>query len=587
MKYKLLLFTLFLIFNKSKGQIMLPNMEFDAAKSVPNIIYYPFYNGIQMIEIDYNNFEKARVDFEDARNPINSIRKRFYGHNSIILRNEKGELVHQYNLRGKPYVATDFASINKSILIVSHLNVIEDKHRAKSNYPFYGKYNFYVTENNKAGIIDTLGKPILDVIYDGINSYNNDYKVSIANSFGYFNDEQDSNFMYTMLKNGKWGFKTNQVMIEPKYEELIPIKNNVLRIKKSEKFGLINFKEKILIKPIYTDLQYKTDFYLYANQITKDNSEENTLYGIINSNFKIITKPIYKNIKDIIEEYKPSGKYWAFKTNGFGAIDKNGKEISEFKYSFEQQNPYQKYYRTSSYDDSNKQYILDMNFKEIGSNYDLVYHWKNSLFLVKKGTKYGLINLNNQLVLPCEYDSILETSNNNELGTILKNGKYGVLNSDGKIIIPCEYDYLYFTNNKIAARILTPEYQGYNQDKKYKCGLLNNEGKIIIPLQYDSLESLNYGLFKIKIDSKFGIIKSDNILITPIKYDDIYDFKNGFCIAKIDFGFGYINQSGKEITHFYYDKLSDFEYNSEDKLTAKVVFKGKEIIIDVDGKKIE
>ena len=78
-----------------------------------------------------------------------------------------------------------------------------------------------------------------------------------------------------------------------------------------------------------------------------------------------------------------------------------------------------------------------------------------------------------------------------------------------------------------------------------------------------------------------------NKSITPIKYDDIYNFKNGFCNAKIGFGFGYINKLGKEITQFYYEKPAYFEYNSEEKLTAKVFFNGKEVIIDENGKEVK
>ena len=573
MKYILLLFALFLICTESNGQIILPEMQlntkFVVTKNGPNTIYYNFYNGIQMIEIDYNNYEKARVDFEDAKNPINSIRQRNYGHNTILLRNEKGELLHQYNLRGNQFKSSDFLPVDKSYLKLSHLNIIDDKNRAKSNYPFYGKYNFYVTENNKAGIIDTLGKPILNVIYDGINFYNNDYKVTIASTFGYIQNEQNSDFIYTMSMSGKWGFKNNKITIAPKYEELIPLKNNVLRIKKSDKYGLINFKEKTILTPIYTDLEYKNDFYLYSKQSIKKSSEEDILYGIIDSDFKIKTKPIYKNFQDIIENYKPSGKYWAFKTDGFGALNKNGTEISAFKYSSETTNPYQKYYRATSYNDNNKHYILDLNFNEIGSNYDSVYDWKNLLFMVKKQGKYGLIDLNNQLVLPCEYDAIWEESNN-ELGTLVKNKKYGVITSYGKIIVPCEYDYLDFTDNKIAVGFLEPKEQGNSSLRKYKCGLLDNQGKIVIPIIYDSVSSLGYGFFKVEINGEFGIINSDGKLITPIKYDDIYNFKNGFCNAKIDFGFGYINKLGKEITHFYYEKPVYFEYNSEEKLIIKI-----------------
>ncbi len=121
MQLKNYLFTILslLIFDISNGQITMSSLEFDKDKKGPNTIYYNFYNGIQMIEIDYNNYEKARIDHEDMIKPISSIRPRNYGHNTIILRNKNGELLHQYNLRGKTFKSTDFLPSEKCIT-VSH-----------------------------------------------------------------------------------------------------------------------------------------------------------------------------------------------------------------------------------------------------------------------------------------------------------------------------------------------------------------------------------------------------------------------------------------------------------------------------------
>jgi len=568
------------IFNKSFCQISIAQLEFDDKKG-PNIIYYNFYNGIQMIEIDYNNLEKARVDFEDGIRPINSIRPRNYGHNTIILRNKNGEILHQYNLRTAPFRASDFIAVDRTMLTLTHFAKINSKYGAKSNYPSYGKYNYYVTENNKAGVIDTIGNPVLEVVYDAIQSYSQDYKLNYYKVFGFTNNETEINFSYTFQSNGKWGFKNDNITIEPKYEELIPIKENVFRIKKSNNFGLLNFKEKVLLEAIYEDLMYKNDFYLYSE--TSKNSSDDKKYGIINSKFKTITKPIYSNIDDIIENYKPSGIYWAFKTDGFGAIDKNGKEISMFKYGSILQNPYQKFYRANAYSDSNKTYILDLNFKEIGSNYDKIYDLKDNLFIVFKDSKMGLIDLKNNEILPCEYQSISQDFKNN-LSVIIKNDAYGVINSSGKIIIPCQYHYLVVDySNNISVQIKD---ENIDFGNKIKSGLIDTNGKILIPIIYDSLESMDYGLWKVKIKDKYGIVNDANKEITPIKYDEIYPFENGFCIVKIDFGYGYINKLGKEITHFYYEKPTNFKYNSQNKLTAKAFLAGKEVTIDDNGKQM-
>lgn len=584
-KLPLFFFLSLLIFVKSNSQISLSQMTFDNQQKGPNTIYYKFYNGVQMIEIDYNNFEKARVDLEDEIRPINSVRPRNYGHNTIILRNEKGELLHQYNLISTPFKASDFIACDKQIVTLTHLEKITSNEEAKSNYPSYGKYRYYVTENNKAGVIDTLGKPILEVMYDGVQSYNYNFKInSYSPMYGFRNNETDSNCVYTMQSNRKWGFKTDKITIEPKYEELIPLKETILRIKKANKFGLINYKEATLLKPIYSDLVYKNDFYLYSNDVIAKDPDNETLYGIIDSNFKITTQPIYLNFEDIVEDYQPSGTYWTCKTNGCGAINKNGKEISLFQYGEMPQNPYQKYYRTNAFKDSNKGYILDLNFKEIGSDYDLVYDWKNSLFIVKKGSKYGLIDLNNKVVLPCEYDSIWDEFKN-ELGTLKKDNKYGVITNKGIVVIPCKYDNITFVDGaKIIATLMKSD---DNNIRNREVGLVDDKGNIIVPFIYDEIQSINFGFYRIRIGNKYGILNKEGKEITPIKYDEIYEFNNGFCIAKIDFGFGYINFSGKEITHFYYEKPTNFNYDSNNKLFAKVVLAGKDIEIDENGKIIK
>jgi WG containing repeat len=585
MNKKIPLFFLFslLICMKSMSQVVLPQMVFDAEKKGPNTIYYKFYNGIQMIEIDYNNYEKARVDFEDAIKPINSIRPRNYGHNTIILRNEKGKLLHQYNLRSEPFKASDFIACDKPTLILTHLGKITSNYEAKSNYPSFGKYRYYVTENNKAGVIDTLGNPVLEVIYDGIQSYNYNFKMnSYTTMYGFRDNETKASCIYTMQRNKKWGFKNDKITIQPKYEELLPLKENVLRIKKSNQFGLLNYKEETLLAPLYSDLFYKNDFYLYTKVAIENQDKSNIYYGIIDAHFKLKTQPIYRNFEDIIEDYYPSGNYWALKTNGNGAIDKKGNEISVFKYGEIPQNPYQKYYRTNAFTDANKRYILDLNFKEIGSDYNLVYDWKNALLTVKKGTKYGLIDLNNKVVLPCEYDSFWETSNH-ELGTLIKDKKYGVISDKGIVVIPCKYDYLYFVDsNKIVATLIDS-----NDKNNRKVGLLDENNKLIASFIYNEIQSLDYGFYRVKIGDKYGILNKDGKEITPIKYDEIYSYQNGFCSAKIDFGYGYINLSGKEITHFYYEKPTNFNYDANNKLTAKVVLAGKEIVIDENGRKIE
>ena len=46
-------------------------------------------------------------------------------------------------------------------------------------------------------------------------------------------------------------------------------------------------------------------------------------------------------------------------------------------------------------------------------------------------------------------------------------------------------------------------------------------------------------------------------------------------------------QMGEKRIYFYYEKPTDFNYDANNKLSAKVVLAGKEILIDENGRKIE
>lgn len=168
------------------------------------------------------------------------------------------------------------------------------------------------------------------------------------------------------------------------------------------------------------------------------------------------------------------------------------------------------------------------------------------------------------------------------MGTLIKNKKYGVITSKGIVVIPCKYDYLYFTvDNTIVATLIDANDK---TNRERKVSLLDANGNQMTAFKYDEIETIDYGFYRVRIDTKYGVLNKDGKEITPVKYDEIYRYRNGFCIAKLDFGYGFIDTSGKEITHFYYEKPSDFNYNAEIILTAKAYLRGKEVIIDENGK---
>src|SRR6185436_14066031 len=79
--------------------------HFGSTNKKDYIIYYHFYNDVQMIEVDENAWEQSKVD---AMPPMNMTPIAPFGANPIIFRDRYGKILKQYNTKNKNFVETDF-----------------------------------------------------------------------------------------------------------------------------------------------------------------------------------------------------------------------------------------------------------------------------------------------------------------------------------------------------------------------------------------------------------------------------------------------------------------------------------------------
>lgn len=160
-----------------------------------------------------------------------------------------------------------------------------------------------------------------------------------------------------------------------------------------------------------------------------------------------------------------------------------------------------------------------------------------------KSWKYGYININGELVIPCEYD--YAAGFNEGLAAACKNGKYGFLDKTGNTAIPFEYDYaLCFSNGLAAVR------------KNEKFGFINTLGETVIPFEYNRAVDFFYELTTVSKNDKYGIINMEGNIIAPVEYDYIYiEYDYGFFRACKDNKYGLMDMSGNWIVPCIYDEL--------------------------------
>ncbi len=125
-------------------------------------------------------------------------------------------------------------------------------------------------------------------------------------------------------------------------------------------------------------------------------------------------------------------------------------------------------------------------YNEIGA-------FSEGLAKVGKRGKYGFIDTNGDLVIPCEYSNVSSFSEG-LVSVQNEDGKWGFIDTNGNNIIPCEYDETGVFVNGLAA---------VNENGKY--GFIDTEGKIVVPYEYDDVfYTVQSKLFRVELNDKYG-----------------------------------------------------------------------------------
>lgn len=276
--------------------------------------------------------------------------------------------------------------------------------------------------------------------------------------------------------------------------------------------GIIDAKGKELIPPQkYTNIEILTNniFVIYSGKFA----------GVCDSNGVEIIKPTqYSKI-----QYDSDGNlYVVFIEGNAGICKANGKEI----------------YHPSEYSDMDYSRELDMYWVKKGSNwgvlnnqFDVVvppnytkalYDKADNYFEVYDGDRVGIYKNGKEIISPSKYTSIGFDSKN-QYYRVHINDEDGICLSSGVEIIAPQYSYIDFdTANRVFIVKKGESFKG----EKY--GVINMEGKIIANVDYNWITAGGENvLIAWKNEKCGGLSALDGQIIIPFEYDDIGQFKDG------------------------------------------------------------
>ncbi|MFM7709427.1 MAG: hypothetical protein ACKO5C_00790, partial [Ferruginibacter sp.] len=174
----------------------------------PDTIYYPFYHGAQMIEIDYANAWIRDVDYHEGTQPralrwCDLIPKP--PPNIYLMRDSTGHIFRAFN------TATSLKDLEKNLIDVRSSKKIQVTHQQRfilnrryahelTPWKFRGHYLVHTVNpdheasinNNtgkKTGMIDSLGHIVFPIIYEFVDEAGDNFLVKKDRSFGIISKE--------------------------------------------------------------------------------------------------------------------------------------------------------------------------------------------------------------------------------------------------------------------------------------------------------------------------------------------------------------------------------------------------------------
>ena len=509
----------------------------------------------------------------------------------VIMRNS-GKRYEEPKLNIKKVIAVILALV---VIIMSIFAIrgilLKDEDQSK----IVSKDYFVVFNDNKWGVIDSKGETVIEPSYEemivipnskrdiflvtyDVNYETGEYKTKVLNSkneeiFTEYesveaiqNKDKSDNIWYEdnilkIKKDGKYGVVnfSGKQLTENIYDEIVAVQGikSSLKVKKDDKYGIVNNEGKEIITILYTDILNlgKDD---KAGYIVKN---ENGLYGVVDYSNKLILEDKYEEIYNVYSNdlyvVKKAGKQIVVKKDGTEVLTKGFDSIVQILKNTED---------TVIFEKSSKCGVMKITGEiVIDATYDEIKEAKSGLIIAKQNEKYGVIDLEKNEKIAFKYNSIMYNENadifiaeNESFESDILDNNFEVKQSgilidlnEGKGYIELrqgeEYKYYNFKFEEKNVTEVKSNNTIFLSKKDGKYGFVDKNGNVVVEYIYDDATEQNiYGFAGIKKDGKWGSIDNKGKVIQ----EPIYDLEN---YLKVDFVGKW--HYGKDINMNYYTQM--------------------------------
>lgn len=437
------------------------------------------------------------------------------------------------------------------MIIVSIKKIL--KHEIAPVAEIKSKY-YTVYLNGKWGVINNQGQEVIPLDKDEMIVVPNKEKAIFLSIY----DVNEQTGEYKTLAINE---KKEQIFNE--YDRVEVIENfdskqniwyeeNILRVYKNEKYGLIDLEGKTILNCDYDEITSLKS--VKENFIVRQNDK----VGLVNSKGQEIIKIQYKEIKTLKEGYK--NEYIIVDENdNCGVISTSGTIILEPAYK---QIKYLGNAEIYAVLIDNVWTLIKKNGEVINNSYNYI-SVKGENVVVEKDGKYGIITTKGEEKITPTYESLEYAFSVYYIAK--QEGKYGIINIDNEPIIPFEYLNMYYVEDKsiLIGDITTTETVIFDNNLAQKLkGLFVFEDEYIKARIDGQNKYYNYRfeekqnrelltkntLFVSEKDGKYGYLNVSGEIVVDYIYDDAKEQNEaGYAAVKKDGKWGCIDRAGKLI----------------------------------------
>lgn len=337
-------------------------------------------------------------------------------------------------------------------------------------YDFIGNYAV-VRDKGLYGIIDNHGEIVIPIKYENIRDFYLDYHFFDKEDSYHVDDvfyvrengidnvinltrmktgtsrqgRIDSPYDYQKIeRNGKCGFVNylgEEILCQ--YENARDtFSQNLVAVVKNNKIGFIDKKGQTVIPFQYEYSEYSFN-YLSSIGCAKFSEglcamKKRQKFGYIDRQGGVVIPYIY----DLACEFHHGKAVVGIEDNGkgkVGLIDKAGNLVVPMEYDDIH------YCKVGAYvvEQNNKTGVMNVDGKVIVPiDYDEICYLDNYAY-IRKGNKYGVIDRHGHFLLPCVYNNIPLKSHYGNVFVVVDNKKKGLVNANNEVVIPQIFDGLF------------------------------------------------------------------------------------------------------------------------------------------------